>query len=134
MSERRQLKRYELITMLRVFNLEQQNMLGYLFDVSSEGLMVLTESPVDVGKDYTLEIRLQNKAAMMYYEDGEEKRISFRAQSRWSSSQFNPPYYSNGFMIIDTTPSTAICLSYMIRKLSKKHRLETRNKILKTGS
>ncbi|MCP4697171.1 MAG: hypothetical protein GY862_10020 [Gammaproteobacteria bacterium] len=129
MDERRNIERRELVSLLRVLDLETGELLGYLADVTTDGLMLYSEAPITVGKLYSLEIRMQNLEAAMFYEDGRDKRIRFQGESRWCSGEANPPLYSTGFLLTDVSPAALISISYMIRKLGKGGRLARRERV-----
>jgi hypothetical protein len=47
MQEKRKLKRRHLIYYLRVFEKNTDTLLGYLVDITPEGIMIMSESPVE---------------------------------------------------------------------------------------
>ena len=97
MSERRKLKRRHLIYRLQVFDRSNDQLLGHLVDVTTEGIMVMSEDPIDT--DATFRLRMALPAAI----EG-SKPILFEAKSVWSRSNAVPGYYDTGFQMVHIDP------------------------------
>ena len=60
-NDRRGIKRRHLIFHLRVFDRETGEKLGHVVDISAEGMMLVSESAIDVDRDYKLQMRLPDE-------------------------------------------------------------------------
>jgi hypothetical protein len=94
MPERRKLKRVHLIFYLRVFAGDDRTLLGQLVDITKEGLMLISEKPIEPDRDFDLTIDLPQ-------EINGSKVLQFRARSRWSKPDVNPSFYNTGFQLED---------------------------------
>lgn len=122
--ERRTNRRHELSLTLDVFDSKQDQFMGQLMDITTEGIMLLVKEMTPLHQEYWLEIRLEDMNATLFYNDGESKRICFRAYSLWNlktGGTDGSPAYKTGFRFIDATPAVIMSISYMIRKFRKKN-------------
>jgi hypothetical protein len=90
---RRSIRRRHLIYYLRVWDLESGAVLGHIVDITTEGIMLFSDRPIDPGRTYHLAIRWNNA-------EGGEEKIQFQAESRWSRPDINDAFYDTGFRII----------------------------------
>jgi len=96
-SDRRTLKRRHLIFYLRVWEMFEDRLLGHLVDITSEGMMLISERPIETGREFDLEIRFPDG-------EGEPKPIGFRVVCRWSDNDVNPAFYDSGFEFLEKSP------------------------------
>ncbi len=97
-KEKRQVERRYLVFYLRVFDGLGSKVIGHLVNISSHGLMLLSDFPVPVNEEYNLRMRLP----LELVEKGE---IIFKAISRWCKNDANPEFYLTGFQLHDISPS-----------------------------
>jgi len=93
-SDRRSIKRRHLIYYLRVWDADAGTELGHLVDITTGGLMLVSEREIPVDRDYNLEMRWPG-------DDGAERVIRFRARSKWTSKDVNPSLSDTGFQLLD---------------------------------
>ena len=55
--DKRQLKRVHLIYYLRIFDNDAGTAIGHLVDITTQGIMIISEEPVPAGKDFSLIIK-----------------------------------------------------------------------------
>jgi hypothetical protein len=89
---KRDMKRHYLIYYLRVLNRDTGDSIGHLVDVTPHGIMVIRDSPLEVGSRYSLRIRWRNGA-------GNLKLADFNGVCRWCQPDVNPDFYGAGFSI-----------------------------------
>ncbi|WP_028695228.1 PilZ domain-containing protein [Pseudomonas cremoricolorata] len=89
----RQIQRHELCAVLQVFNRITGQPLGYLGNVSENGLMLISELPLMVGPDFELQIRVPLK-------DGGLQFINLTASCLWCHEDQTPGHYDSGFMLL----------------------------------
>jgi hypothetical protein len=93
-GDRRTIKRRHLIFYLRVWELNEDRPLGHVVDITPEGLMLISEEPMPVDQEYTLEVRLPDT-------EGALQPMRFRAVCRWSDNDINPTFFDSGFEFLD---------------------------------
>lgn len=89
-DEPRILKRRNLVYNLKVYDDETGKFLGYLIDLTTCGIKLLSKQPLPVNILYKLRLMLPDG----YFT---RKELKFEAQSRWSARDINPDYYATGF-------------------------------------
>ena len=89
-KERRQLDRRHMLFYSRVFDRRTGIFLGYLGNLTKEGMMIISEDPIPVGKDFLLRIDLPDD---MY----EQNVLNFEASSRWCQPDIDPNFHNTGF-------------------------------------
>lgn len=90
MPEKRKLKRRQLIYYLRVLDRDSETLVGRLVDITTEGVMLLSESPLELDKLYKFKMILPP-----HFEARQE--ITFDAKCLWSKIDVNPDLYISGF-------------------------------------
>ncbi len=93
-EDRRTIKRRHLIFYLRVFELDAEQPLGHVVDITAEGMMLISDQPIPIGQNHTLEIRLPDT-------EGALKPMQFRAVCRWCDNDINPSFYDSGFEFLE---------------------------------
>ena len=91
---RRSIRRRHLIYYLRVWDVDAKTMLGHVVDITTDGMMLISDKPIELNKKFNLEIRWQD-------EHGKAKHISFEAESRWDSTDVNAAFCDTGFKILN---------------------------------
>jgi hypothetical protein len=94
MEDRRKLKRRHLIYYLRVFEQGTNKLVGHLVDLTQEGIMLISENPIEVNKVYHLRMILPSRMG------GNEEWL-FDAESRWCNKDINPDFYDTGFKLLN---------------------------------
>lgn len=89
-KERRQLERKYLLFYLRVLEGADEQVLGHLVNFSEGGLMLLSDSEIDLEKKYRLRLRLPAFTC-------ERSELVFDAVSRWCRKDANPEFYLAGY-------------------------------------
>lgn len=92
-DSRRTIRRRHLIYYLRVWDLDSGEVLGHVVDITTEGIMLLNDKPIELNRKYNLEIRWVNS-------EGGAEKIQFQAESLWSRPDVNATFYDTGFKII----------------------------------
>jgi hypothetical protein len=96
MNERRQLRRRHILFYSRVFDRKTGVFLGYLGNMHEAGLMLISETPLDVNQIFLLRIDLP--------EDIYSKSVlNFEAESVWSRLDIDPKFHNTGFKFVDIT-------------------------------
>jgi hypothetical protein len=106
-AENRKLKRRHLIYYLRVFDRNTNQLLGHLVDITPEGAMLVSETPIPTAERFQLRMLLP---AEIFGKD----RLEFEAESIWSKNDINPDFYDTGFRLLDVNAEDAATISELI--------------------
>lgn len=105
--EKRQLKRVHLIYYLRIFDSNTGDNIGHLVDITTQGIMIISEEAIPLGKDFSLKMQLPSTIT------GREE-IQFRARSLWCKKDFNPDFYVSGYQIKEISPQEVKTITALI--------------------
>lgn len=86
----RRLRRHHLIFYLKVFDRDSGDQLGFLGDITVEGMMVMSKSPIELEQEFEIEIRSQSEGM-------DTPVVACRARSLWCHTDVNPDYHATGF-------------------------------------
>lgn len=93
-EEMRRVERRHLVFYLRVFDGMSTRVLGHIVDISSKGVMLLSDAPIPVSETYRLRMRLPSQIV-------NKEELIFNATSRWCKQDINPDFFITGFEIYD---------------------------------
>jgi hypothetical protein len=109
MNEKRELKRRHLIYYLRVFDRNTDQLLGHLVNITSQGIMLISEEPLAV--DMIFQLRMKLPSAMVEYES-----LDFDAKSVWNGKDSNPNFYDTGLQLIDVAADKIAIIEDLIER------------------
>ena len=104
----RNLARHNLIYYLRVLDEASGRRLGYLADITTAGLMLMTEGPLPAGTPYRLKIeppRAQKRG----------KAIVVSAVTRWSDKDKQSSFHRTGFELTDISLKDVASIRALIK-------------------
>jgi hypothetical protein len=94
-QDRRTIKRRHLIYYLRVWKRPGGELVGHVVDITTQGMMLISEQQLPLNKRYDLEIRWRSP-------DGEKDQvIAFSAETMWASPDINASFYDTGLKLLD---------------------------------
>lgn len=105
------LKRRHLVFYLKVFEQDSGEALGYIGDITVEGIMVISQNPISENRALQLRIYLPVEVFMKEYAD-------IKAQSIWCKQGLNPELYEIGLKFLDTVTSDLEALIALIARYS----------------
>lgn len=114
----RRQERTRLIYHLRVFDARKRKLLGHMTDITPEGMMLIGEKPVRVGREFSLRMDLPRnvmRESPLGENSVEGRRLVFPAQSMWCRRDGGEEFYSMGFRILELDPSARDVISALIR-------------------
>lgn len=91
MRNQRRIQRHQLPAYLKVFNRITDRPMGYIGNVSLEGLLLISELPMLVGARFDMRIKIPGC-------DGQQL-IDFSAVCKWSREDVTPGSYDSGFCL-----------------------------------
>jgi len=89
----RRIERHQLPYFLRVFNTVTDKPIGFLGNVSADGLMLISQLPMMVGVDFQLRLKIPSA-------DGCQQVIDFNACCVWCHEDATPLHYDAGFNLL----------------------------------
>jgi hypothetical protein len=99
MPDRRRIGRKYLMFYSRVFDVQTTKLIGHLVDITPEGAMLISETPVPAGQDFHLKMELSPDVADIPY-------LEFEARSLWCQQDINPQFYNSGFKFVSIAPES----------------------------
>ncbi|PMV23101.1 MULTISPECIES: PilZ domain-containing protein [unclassified Pseudomonas] len=89
----RRIERHQLPYFLQVFNRLTDKPIGFLGNVSEDGLMLISQLPMMVDVDFELRLKIPEA-------DGTFYPIDLTATCLWSHEDINPQHYDSGFTVL----------------------------------
>ena len=108
MEERRKLPRKYLMAFSSVLENNSGMMLGYLCDLTLEGLMVISKMPKDVEGEIELYIDLPDTPKFP------QKSLEIQTRIVWCRPDIDPRLYNIGFQFIDLAEDNKAIIEQMI--------------------
>ncbi len=109
--EKRQRRRWELVFYLRVFDQSDRSLMGHVVDISEDGLMLLSEAPIELNRDFDLILEMPTS------DKKSRKKISLKAHSLWKSSDANPDLIDTGFRLVNPEKDSIDAIKILINEL-----------------
>jgi hypothetical protein len=114
MPERRRIKRRSISYYLRIVDVEANQVLGHLADITLQGLKMDSQKAIPVPKDFRLRIYTTADVSDKDY-------IDFLASSRWCQiDPLEPSLYDVGFQIVRIDPHDATIIQHIVDKYTAK--------------
>jgi len=107
MEERRKLERSEIMFYSSVYDLKTGKHLGYLGNMTTDGIMIISEEPVDDN----LHANLRIDVPVNLYKKSE---LKFEAISLWCEPDIDPKYYNIGFKITKIRPEDLTLIEKLV--------------------
>ncbi|MDF9774847.1 PilZ domain-containing protein [Pseudomonas baetica] len=88
----RRIERHQLPSFLKVFNSITGKPIGYLGNVSEDGLMLISQLPMMIGADFNLRLKIPAS-------EGDQRIIDLQACCLWCHEDATPHHYDAGFSL-----------------------------------
>lgn len=106
-AEKRRLKRWYLVMYLRVYNQDDQSLLGHIVDINKQGMRLVSDNPIPVNRTFRLWVDVPR-------EGNARQRILLEAESLWSGRDVNPDFYDTGFRLQNISTQTLLQMQLLI--------------------
>lgn len=93
----RRIERHQLPYFLRVFNSVTDKPIGFLGNVSEDGLMLISQLPMMIGAEFNLRLKIP-------LGEGCQQVIDLTACCLWCHEDATPRHYDAGFSLYRTPP------------------------------
>lgn len=110
-AEKRSLERRHLVYYLRVWDVDEDKLIGHLADVSVNGFLIVGEEKISVDREFNLKMLLPSSA-----ESAEP--LQFKANSCWSTNDVNKQFFDTGFQFTEISDETRKRLMEIIEEYS----------------
>ena len=112
MLEKRRAKRWRLFYYLRLFDTSSGELLGHVVDITTQGMMVISEHSIPKGIVYNLRMELPDT-------EGVPADLELRAQSRWSTCDGNKSFYDTGFTLVNPSREIVESIQQIVDELHR---------------
>jgi len=102
--------RWNLVQFLRVAKAENNETLGHLVDVTTEGMMIISEQSIPLHQVFNLRMEIPN-------EHDVPQTIALTAESLWTKKDVNPSFHDTGFRLINPSKRTITAITNLIEQL-----------------
>ena len=111
MFTERRIERHQLSYFLQVFNRRTDKPIGYLGNVSEDGLMLISQLPIMVDVDFELRFKIPGP-------EGDFQTIDITATCLWSHEDINPQHYDSGFSVTQASDGYTRLISALLNYFS----------------
>ncbi len=108
-KEKRRRDRKQLYFYLKVTQKDSNELLGYIADISTEGIMLLSKDRIDVDRIFSMKIE-------PYEELNMQSGLEFKAKSIWCEKDANPDYMVTGFEFISLDNTAMTKVNHLIKE------------------
>jgi len=108
MEERRKLKRRHIMFYSRVFDRKTGKLLGYLGDITTGGIMIISEEPLQTEVHLKLRIDLPE---YIYH----KAVFNFEAQSLWCQPDIDPIFHNTGCKLLNISKDDQEVIEQILR-------------------
>lgn len=92
MNNQRRIERHQLPYYLKVFNRVTDKPMGYIGNISLDGLMLISQLPMLVGARFEMRLKIPGAGGI--------QSIDFAANCQWSREDVTPGSYDSGFALV----------------------------------
>jgi hypothetical protein len=110
-EERRNHERYAVDNYLRVLDKDTSTLLGHVVDISTAGMKLLSDSPINNRREYRMVLDIS-------MDGGPRQKVALTGRSTWSDEDINPGLYTTGFCFLSLSPEAKAQIEELISILS----------------
>lgn len=108
---KRSQERWNLVQYLRVAKAENNETIGHLVDVTTEGMMLISENSIPLQQTYNLRMEIPT-------EENIPQMIALTAESLWTKKDVNPEFHDTGFRLINPSKRAINAITRLIEELA----------------
>jgi len=103
-------QRWNLVRHLRVVKAENNQTVGHLVDVTTEGMMLISEDSIPLNQTYNLRMEIPT-------DENIPQMIALTAESLWTKKDVNPTFHDTGFRLINPSKRAINAITRLIEEL-----------------
>ena len=103
-------KRWNLVHYLRVVKAENNELIGHLVDLTTEGMMLISEQSIPLQQTYNLRMEIPTG-------DDIPQMVALTAESLWTKKDVNPSFHDTGFKLINPSKRAISAITRLIEEL-----------------
>jgi len=103
-------ERWNLVQHLRVIKAENNKTVGHLVDVTTEGMMLISEDSIPLNQIYNLRMEIPT-------DENIPQMIALTAESLWTKKDVNPAFHDTGFRLINPSKRALNAITRLIEEL-----------------
>ena len=111
MNNQRKESRKKLVAFTPVYDLLHKALIGYIGDLTPQGVMVIGEKPVEINKHLTLGIEFPDNESELL-----TMRVSISARAAWCRQDESPQYFNIGFEFIDVSSENGMIIEAILNR------------------
>lgn len=111
MNNNRKESRKKLMAFTPVYDLLHKILLGYVGDLTLQGVMVIGEKQVEIDRHFTLGIEFPESLPEM-----PAMRVAISARAAWCRQDDSPQYFNIGFEFSDVSPENAKIIEAILER------------------
>ncbi len=92
MRSQRRIERHQLPYYLKVFNRITDKPMGFIGNVSLDGLMLISQLPMLVGARFDMRLKIPGQSGMRF--------VDFSGNCQWCREDLTPGVYDSGFALV----------------------------------
>jgi len=108
MTDTRESERKFPICYLKVFDRESNKMVGRVVDISTEGMRLVGDSPLEFNREYRLRMPMPEAVRP-------EKQVAFDADVRWTGPDLNPDFSDTGLKLSNVSEEDHRVINHLLR-------------------
>jgi len=109
MIDKRKLRRKRTSVYFGVYERDTDRFFGCLVDITTEGVMVISETPIEVDTSFHFRMDIPDEVR------GATK-VEFDARCKWCELGENSNFYDTGFQIEDISPDNVEILEFLLEE------------------
>lgn len=116
MNNQRKESRKKLVAFTPVYDLLHKAILGYVGDLTPQGVMVIGEKTIEINKHFTLGIEFPSDET-----DTHVMKVVIPGRVAWCRPDETPLYFNIGFEFTDVSPETAKIVDAILARYQFRH-------------
>jgi hypothetical protein len=107
--EKRKQQRRHLIYYLKILNSDENILIGHVIDITTEGLMMLSEQRIEHGEVLNVTLEMP--------QDLKIEPLHLTMQCMWSRPDVNPEYQASGYLFVDHSDTARKTIQRLISSI-----------------
>lgn len=109
MKNVRSIKRRHLFFYLQVTDTETNKLIGYVVDITSRGLKIVSEQELAINQQFSLKMNLPD-------EIGKMRELHFKAKAVWCGPDVNSDFFAVGLELVDPDDDMVSIVEEMVNE------------------